>query len=61
VDLKWLKSSRSGANECVDVAKLPGGAMAVRNSTDPGGAAARRFTAQEWRAFLEGDWAGEFD
>ena len=57
-DAVWRKSSRSGANGCVEVA-LVGDGIAVRDSKDPNGPTLL-FTAHEWRAFLTGIQAGEF-
>jgi hypothetical protein len=38
--LRWVKSSLSYANgDCVEVARLPDGRLAVRDSKDPGGPA----------------------
>jgi hypothetical protein len=55
----WRKASASGAeHDCVEVAELPGGARAVRDSKNPG-SAQLRFTATEWTAFQEGVIAGE--
>ncbi len=49
----WIKSSHSYANgDCVEVASLVGGRIAVRDSRDRTGKALR-FTPVEWRAFLE--------
>jgi hypothetical protein len=60
-DLKWRKSSRSGANgsNCVEVAELPHGGRAVRDSKNPGGPVLR-FDLGEWQAFTGGVKAGEF-
>ncbi len=65
VDLKralWRKSSYSGGNggACVEVAALPDGSLAVRDSKDPGGPNLA-FVADEWLAFTAGVKAGEFD
>lgn len=57
----WVKSSLSFANgNCVEVADLGGGAVAVRNSRNPDGAVLR-FTPDEWHAFIGGVRNGEFD
>jgi hypothetical protein len=58
----WVKSSFSGAadHNCVEVARLEGGAMAVRDSKAPAGPTLR-FTAAEWHAFVRGVVAGEFN
>ena len=59
-DMRWKKSSRSGAgNNCVEVADLDGG-HAVRDSKNPT-SPALMFTATEWAAFTAGVRAGEFD
>lgn len=57
----WRKSSRSGPNcdNCVEVAFV-GGAIAVRDSKNPSGAALL-FTPDEWDAFVGGTRDGEFD
>jgi Domain of unknown function (DUF397) len=59
VTANWRKSSHSGANGCVEVARS-GDQIAVRDSKDPSGAVLQ-FTAHEWRAFLAGVRDGEFD
>lgn len=60
-DAKWVKSTRSGANgNCVEVAHLNGGEVAVRDSKNPDGPKLR-FTAAEWAAFVGGAKDGEFD
>ncbi len=57
----WRRSSLcTGADStCVEVA-FEAGVVAVRDGKDPDGPALR-FTAAEWRAFLAGARAGEFD
>ncbi len=55
----WRKSSRSGSGgACVEV-RDRGTGVDVRDSKDRGGPVLT-FTAIEWRAFLEGVKAGEF-
>jgi hypothetical protein len=59
--INWIKSSYSFANgNCCEVADLPGGDIGVRDSKEPGGPVLR-FTPAEWRAFIDGAKAGEFD
>jgi Domain of unknown function (DUF397) len=56
----WVKSSFSGPQgNCVEVAHLDDGAVAVRNSRHPDGPALV-FTPAEWDAFLSGARSGEF-
>jgi Domain of unknown function (DUF397) len=58
--LRWVKSSLSYANgDCVQLARLPDGRIAVRDSKDPSGPVLR-FTPSEWAAFLDGVHNGEF-
>lgn len=58
-DVTWRKSSASaGEHECVEVAELPGGGRAVRDSKNPE-REPLRFTASEWAAFQAGVIAGE--
>ncbi|WP_436758135.1 DUF397 domain-containing protein [Streptosporangium sp. V21-05] len=61
-ELTWRKSSLSTADSsnCVEVADLPAGGRAVRDSKDPSGPMLR-FTSGEWSAFVEGVRGGEFD
>jgi hypothetical protein len=59
--LAYRKSSFSGANDnCVEVAELPNGGRAVRNSKRPHEKPVT-YTAGEWDAFVRGVKAGEFD
>jgi hypothetical protein len=58
---RWGKSRRSGptGGNCVEVAFLAGGQVAIRNSRHPDGPALV-FTPQEWDAFVGGAKDGEF-
>lgn len=62
IDLQWHKSSFSGGNGngCVEVAFLPDGRAAVRD-TKGRSLPAHRYTAGEWDAFVAGVRVGEFD
>lgn len=57
----WHKSRRSNPNgNCLEIARLPGGEVAVRNSRFPHGPALI-FTLGEAAVFLSGIRSGEFD
>jgi hypothetical protein len=59
-ELVFHKSSYSnGEGNCVEVADVPTGGTAVRDSKDTRGPILR-FTAGEWSAFIAGVDAGEF-
>ncbi|MGW0790442.1 DUF397 domain-containing protein [Streptomyces sp. NPDC002911] len=59
--VEWKKSHHSNpSGNCVELARLPGGAVAVRNSRYPEGPALV-YTADEVRAFLAGVRDGDFD
>ena len=56
----WVKSSLSFSNgNCVEVARLPGDEIGVRNSRDPDGPVLT-FTPREWDAFIGRARLGEF-
>jgi hypothetical protein len=57
----WIRSSRSGptGGNCLEIAFLADGQIAMRNSRHPQGPALI-FTRSEWDAFLGGAKDGEF-
>ncbi|WP_188826901.1 DUF397 domain-containing protein [Nocardia camponoti] len=60
-DYAWRKSTFSNASgNCVEVAAVADGSVAVRNSRDPHGAVLH-YTRPEIDAFIRGAKAGEFD
>jgi hypothetical protein len=60
-DVRWLKSQHSNPNgACVELAALPGGEIAMRNSRFPVGPVLL-YTQAEITAFLAGAKDGEFD
>jgi hypothetical protein len=60
-DVRWLKSQYSNATgECVELAALPNGEIAMRNSRFPAGPVLV-YTQAEITAFLAGAKDGEFD
>ena len=62
LDVTWRKSSWSGpqGGNCVELAKLPDGQVAIRNSRHPSGPALV-FTPGEWEAYSKAVVGGEFE
>jgi hypothetical protein len=57
----WRTSSRCNAyGTCVEVAHLPGGDIGVRDNKVSSGPVLR-FTSAQWREFVAGVQAGDFD
>jgi hypothetical protein len=57
----WHKSRRSGSQgNCVEMARLPDGYIAVRNSRHPNGPALI-YTTDEIAALIQGAKDGDFD
>jgi hypothetical protein len=63
--LQWRKSSFSNGTgnggACVELAPLPDGGVAMRNSTLGDTSPVIHYTKAELRAFILGAQAGEFD
>ncbi|MFD4630263.1 DUF397 domain-containing protein [Streptomyces sp. NPDC058284] len=60
-DVRWIKAKAStGSGNCVELASLPQGEVAVRNSRHPDGPALV-FTREEIAAFVTGVKDAEFD
>jgi hypothetical protein len=61
MDITWIKSSLSYSNgNCVEIAELPDATIGIRDSKNPDGPILR-FTPVQWKQFLGGEKAGEFD
>jgi Domain of unknown function (DUF397) len=56
----WITSRACNNSACVQVAHLPGGFVALRDSKDTTNPP-HVFNGDEWAAFLTGVKAGEFD
>jgi hypothetical protein len=60
-DLVWRKARACPNNAtCVEIATLPDGSVAIRDSKDPEGPQLR-FDAGEWAAFLAAVKTDQFD
>jgi hypothetical protein len=61
-EVEWRKSGRSVpiSDNCVEVAPISGGGVAVRDSKDPAGPRLA-FTPDEFAAFVGGAKDGDFD
>jgi hypothetical protein len=60
--LSWRRSTLCSANSCVEVATLPTGETAVRDSKQlPEGGPMLVFSTAEWASFVLGVKHGEFD
>jgi hypothetical protein len=60
-ELHWRTSSFTDNGTCVEVADLPDGGRLVRDTKLGEASPVLRYTAAEWRAFIDGVKAGEFD
>jgi hypothetical protein len=56
----WTRSRACSSDGCVEVAHLPGGMVAVRDSKDVT-RAPHVFDSHEWEAFVTGVRNGDFD
>jgi hypothetical protein len=60
-EARWRKSAHSNpSGNCVELAPLPGGGVAVRNSRHPNGPALI-YSRGEMAAFIQGAKNGDFD
>lgn len=59
--LPWQRSSFCSAQGCVEVASLPDGQKALRDSKEGASGAILVFSAEEWASFIGGVRAGEFE
>ncbi|HSR83579.1 MAG TPA: DUF397 domain-containing protein [Streptosporangiaceae bacterium] len=57
---EWITSRACNNSACVQVAHLPGGMVALRDSKDTT-KPAHVFDGEEWVAFVVGVKAGDFD
>ncbi|MGW7006650.1 DUF397 domain-containing protein [Streptomyces sp. NPDC054933] len=57
---EWVSAPGSDPKDRIEVAFLPGGAVALRNPADPNGTVLR-YTPGEWEAFVLGARDGEFN
>jgi hypothetical protein len=59
--IEYRISSYCSVGACVEVGQTPDGRMVVRDGKDPQRSASLVFDRDEWRAFVAGVKAGEFD
>ncbi|GAA1919702.1 DUF397 domain-containing protein [Streptantibioticus ferralitis] len=59
-EVEWVGAPGSDPRNRVEIARLPGGAVAMRNAACPEDPPLR-YTAAEWEAFTLGARDGEFD
>jgi hypothetical protein len=60
VGSSWRRSSFCSSTTCIEVRADARGAVAVRDSKSESGPILR-YSAEEWRAFVAGVKAGDFD
>jgi hypothetical protein len=61
-DLVWRRSSAAAGGVAVEIAVLPAGDVLLRTTASSAAVMPPlRYTPEEWRAFLAGVRAGEFD
>jgi hypothetical protein len=58
--LTW-RSAKCATQSCVEVADMPDGGVAIRDSKAGDTSPVLLFSADEWSAFVTGVKAGEFD
>lgn len=62
-ELNWVTAGDFCGHpaDCIAVAALPGGGVAIRDTKDPDENAIQRYTQEEFAAFVDGVKAGHFD
>jgi hypothetical protein len=58
--LTW-RSARCSTQSCIEVAELADGGVAIRDGKSGDAGLVLPFSGDEWRAFVAGIKAGEFD
>ncbi|GII04133.1 DUF397 domain-containing protein [Planobispora takensis] len=50
-EIEWRISSKCNGGQCIEVAKLPGGLVGMRDNKEPNGPVLQ-FTREQWQDFI---------